>query len=392
MSFFDNLKSLPEDPILSLPISFSQDLHPIKVNLGIGAYRNEEGNPFVLDTVKTAEKIIIAANFNKEYLPIEGSAEFHQNCLNLIFEPPHNLLFCAQTIGGTSALRIGAEFLCSNLSPNIFISDPSWPNHKLIFSRVGMNVNSYPYYHEDSHEFNWEETYQAIKTMPPRSIIVLQSSCHNPTGISPTPAQWQELSHLIKKQKVFPFFDVAYQGFGKSLSQDVEPIKQFQNDGHEFLIAHSFSKNLGLYGERCGFLCAVAHNEQTKQKISTHIKQIIRAEFSNPPLHPAHIVNTILGSAQLKQQWLQELNSMKLRIDRMRQEFVARLQSKIPLDYSFMLKQEGLFSFFGLKAHEIMRLRQDYGIYLLENGRINIAGLNDKNMDYVVDAISTVLK
>lgn len=397
MSLFDNLQLLPEDPVMGIPVAFAKDPRPRKVNLGIGVYRDGEGNPLILNAVRSAEKAINEASLNKEYLPIEGSAEFRKSVLGLLFRPDSPAItsdevFCAQTVGGTSALRVGGEFLNNNISHQIFISDVSWPNHKLIFTRAGMEVGEYPYYDSAGHSLNFEGMCQTIAAMPPHSSIVLQASCHNPTGLSPSSAQWEELSHLIKKKQVIPFFDIAYQGFGHSLQDDIQPVFRFLNDHHEMLIAYSFSKNFGLYGERCGFLCAVTHSKETSNKIGSHFKQIIRAEYSNPPLHPARIVTKILQTETLKQEWIADLDNMRHRIAEMRKTFIANLQSKTShLDFSYMQQQEGLFSFCGLGPDDVHRLRQEHGIYLLTNGRINIASLNWQNMNVVVDAITSVL-
>lgn len=397
MPFFDELELLPDDPILSIPKAFAEDPRPEKVNLGIGAYKTAEGLPLVLTAVKKAEVQIIQKNLNKEYLPIEGDTEFLNYGLQLLFGPllyqkiaPH--LFTAQTVGDSGALRIAGEFFARNISRTIFLSQPSWANHKLIFERSGLNVGSYPYYDAVNHRFDFTGMSSAIQNMPAGSIILLQGSCHNPSGVDPSIEEWGELSALVKKQNLIPFFDIAYQGFGVSLDKDAEAIRYFAEQGHEMAVCYSFSKNFGLYGERVGFLSILAERPESVTKIASQIKTTIRSNYSNPPLQGARIVKTILKSPELTNEWKIELENMRERISEMRKALMAALLVKgSDRDFSYFLHQKGLFSFSGLNPEQTLRLRQEKAIYMPQNGRINVAGLNTQNMQYVADSIISVI-
>lgn len=397
MPFFNDIPQLPEDPILGLPIAFAADPRPHKINLGIGAYKTAEGHPLVLSSVKKAEIFLFQKNLNKDYLPIEGDADFLRYSLQLLLGADSSLwqtnrFFAAQTVGGASALRIGSEFLAKLVSKTIFISEPSWSNHKQIFERAGLNVGSYPYFDRQTHLLDYSGMCQAVRNMPPGGVILLHGCCHNPTGIDPSFEQWKELSDLIKKQQLIPFFDMAYQGFGQGLDLDAQAIRHFVKEGHEMLIAYSFSKNFGLYGERVGFLSLVSSSAENIPSIASQMKSLIRGNYSNPPLHGARIVSTILKSQELTVEWKSELNDMCERIQKMRQAFIAALMVKgQDHNFNYMHQQSGLFSFSGLNAEQVRVLRNEKAIYMPNNGRINIAGLNIKNVSYVADSLLSVM-
>ena len=398
MSFFDKVDLLPADPILNLPVAFAADPRPNKINLGIGAYKDDSGNPLVLSCVRKAESQLFQNDLNKEYLPIEGDPSYLNESLKLIFGKDHptlqlDTIFAAQTIGGTGALRIGCELLLQKISKAIYISQPTWPNHKALFSRTGMPVEAYPYYDPQSHSLDFSAMCAYIQQIPSGNAILLQASCHNPTGIDPTFEQWRELSKLVKTQKLIPFFDLAYQGFGIGIDEDANPVRYFAKEGHEMLVATSYSKNLGLYGERAGMLAVVTHSKEEVVKVASQIRQIIRSIYSSPPLHGARIVKTVLQSPQLKQEWLRELADMRGRIAQMRQDLVAGLLAK-GADKSFnsLIQQSGIFSFCGLNQQQVHRLIQEKGIYMPSDGRINVAGLNKQNLDYIIESILSVLK
>ena len=397
MPFFNDIPLLPDDPILGLPIAFAADSRPNKVNLGIGAYKTAEGLPLVLSSVRKAESQLLQKHLNKDYLRIEGDGEFLRCALQLLLGTDSNLLqsghfFSAQTVGGACALRIAGEFLAKLISKTIFISQPSWSNHKQIFERAGLNVGSYPYFDPKTCLLDYLGMCEAIKNMPPRSVILLHGCCHNPTGIDPTFEQWKELSELIKKQQLIPLFDIAYQGFGDGLDQDAQAIRHFVREGHEMLIAYSFSKNFGLYGERVGFLTIMSSKPETMPKVGSQIKYLIRANYSNPPLHGARIISTILKSPELTSEWKMELNNMCERVKEMRKALVAALlvQGK-DRNFAYMHRQNGLFSFSGLSPEMVERLRSEKAIYMPSNGRINIAGLNTQNLSYVAEGLLSVL-
>jgi len=396
MSFFDSIDTLPEDPIFSLQAAFIADAHHKKVNLGIGAYKDATGNSTVLTAVQKAEKFILDSHLNKDYLPIAGEKHYIHETAKLIFGQDQikindGSIFGAQTVGGTAALRVGGEFLTQNKNQKIYLPNMTWANHRLVFQKAGLNVDTYPYYNPLSHELDFNEMCNFLKKLNPGSIIVLHGTAHNPTGINPTLDQWKVLSSLIKNARLFPFFDIAYQGFGTSLEADAEPIRLFVNDQHQLLAAYTYAKNMGLYGERVGAIFAVTNKEENAFKIGTHIKQIIRGMYSNPPLHGARIVQTILQNKHLKSEWIHELDSMRERVNEMRKAFVTGLLSKGSDSYfNFLIKeQSGLFLYTGLNETKVHRLRQNFGIYAPE-GRINVAGLNSNNMDYIIDSILSV--
>lgn len=397
MSFFEKVELLPVDPILSLPIIFGEDPRKDKVNLGIGAYKDSEGKSMVLVAVQQAESAMAQKALGKDYSPIDGSPDFVEESLKLTFgagcaQLKSGEIYGAQTLGGTGALRVGAEFFLHNLSKTIYVSNPTWPNHNIILSRTGLKVETFPYYDMNKQQLDMPALCAAIMKMTPGSVILLQACCHNPSGMDPTVDQWKEISALVKKQRLFPFFDFAYQGFAQGVDEDARPIRLFVEEGHELAVASSYSKNFGLYGERVGAISFVAKDKESIQKVGSQIRQIIRGNYSNPPLHGARIVSTILKTPTLRAGWLEELGSMRDRIAEMREALISGLQVKANHhDFTFLSKQKGIFSFCGLNPDQVQRLRKDKGIYIPSNGRINVAGLNPHNLDYVIDAIVSVL-
>ncbi|MCB1111638.1 MAG: aspartate/tyrosine/aromatic aminotransferase [Chlamydiales bacterium] len=397
MSFFESIEMLPDDPILSITPLYAADPRPHKANLGVGSYKNADGNPLVLNCVKKAEETILKQNLNKEYLPIDGLAELRRHSLSLIFGNnnaaiKNGEIYNAQTIGASGALRVGAEFLAEKGDRTVYLSHPSWSNHRSIFSQAGHKINYYPYYDSATHALDFDKLRQAISEIPPGSVILLHACCHNPTGLDPTDDQWRELSQLIKKYKILPFFDFAYQGFKNGLDADAFAIRLFADEGHEMLVANSYSKNFGLYGERIGSLSIVTHNKDTAAKVGSHIKRLVRSNYSSPPIHGARIIATILGDSALREEWEHELANMRSRIHEMRKALVAGLLAKGDgkTDFSFMNKQSGLFSYTGLDKDQVHFLRQENGIYMPSNGRINVAGLTWKNIDYCIESILAV--
>jgi aspartate/tyrosine/aromatic aminotransferase len=395
-SFFDSVTMLPEDPILGLTAAFINDPRTTKVNLGVGAYKDMESRPLVLNSVRKAEEILLHQRNNKEYLPIDGDREYVKLLLNLIFGENSSLLkngnvYGVQSIGGTGALRIGADFLAQQSGRIIYISNPTWPNHKGIFGKAGLTVDFYPYFDEQAFKLDFEGMCQAIQKMERGSAILLQACCHNPTGTDPSIEQWHKLSQLIKQQELIPFFDLAYQGFGSNLDDDAAAVRLFAEKGHEMLVAYSCSKNFGLYGERVGVLALVSESE-VLAKIASQMRASIRGLYSNPPSHGARVVKTILTNPELRKEWVFELHSMKERISEMRKSLAAGLQAHgTKKDFSFMQHQNGMFSFCGLDQDQVVRLKQENGIYMPTNGRMNIAGLNPQNLNYVIEAILNTL-
>ncbi|MCE2982714.1 MAG: aspartate/tyrosine/aromatic aminotransferase [Parachlamydia sp.] len=396
MSFYQKADLLPDDPILGLPVLFAADPRPDKINLGIGAYKTAEGFPHLLNTVRKAENLLMQKQLNKEYLPIEGDPEFIKHSLRLLFGNSHPIFqtgnfFAAQTIGASGALRLAGELLHMLVGKTIFLSQPSWSNHKQIFEKAGLKVGSYPYYDMQTQDLDFSGMCAAIQNMPARSAILLHGCCHNPTGVDPTFEQWKELSELIMKQNLIPLFDTAYQGFGQDLDQDAKAIRYFAAQGHECIITYSFSKNFGLYGERVGFICVLSNDLALIPPIASHIKYLIRCSYSNPPLQGARIVTTILKSTELMLEWKKELVNMCERVREMRKALIAALYVQGLKNFSPLAKQKGLFSFCGLTPEQVLRLREEAGIYMPSNGRINVAGINTYNVETIAKAILSVM-
>jgi aspartate/tyrosine/aromatic aminotransferase len=398
MSFFQNIPLLPDDPIFGLRSLFAADPRPDKINLAVGSYKTAEGHPLILNTVKEAEQRILRQGLNKEYLPIEGDKEFIQLAVALLFGLDSVLFqsqsfFAAQTVGGTSALRIAAEFLVKLVTPQIFIPQFSWSNHRQVFERAGLLVDTYPYFNFQTYSLDEQGMYQAIEKMPSGSAILLQASCHNPTGVDPTLDQWKELSALIKKKRLLPLFDVAYQGFGDGLEEDVQAVRYFVQENHEMLVAYSFSKNFGLYGERVGFLTVISSQLESVRHIASQLRVLIRSDYSNPPLQGERIVSTILNSKELTSVWKTEVNDMSSRIKEIRQALIATLFAYgTHHHFEALGKQKGFFSFIGLSSEQVQRLRNEKGIYMPMNGRLSLAGINMKNLSYVAEALLSVMK
>lgn len=395
MSFFNNVQTLPEDPILGLPLLFAKDLHKNKVNLGIGSYKDDHGQPYVLQTVRKAEKQLLDKALHKEYLPIQGCAEFITASQQLIFgntlEKCQDRIFGLQTLGGTGALRVAAEFLSRNGFKTICIPDPTWANHTRIFQYAGLEVQSYPYYNVKDRSLDFDGVCKTLEKVPEQTIILLHACCHNPSGLDPSQAQWQELSKLMKKKKLIPLFDQAYQGFGKSIEEDAYGVRYFNEQHHEMFVAQSYAKNMGLYGERAGSLSIIVQEPSLLKSVSSQLKQIVRSMYSNPPLQSERIVHTVLHEKELRQLWIEELTVMRQRIDTVRRDLILQLKTA-GIDFAFLAKQTGMFCYLGLSQEQVMRLRDDFGVYVADGGRANLAGITSKNMEFVTKALIDVLK
>lgn len=399
MSIFSELTLLPVDPILSLPITFAADPRANKVNLGVGVYQDEAGLTMVLECVRAAEERITAQKLGKSYLPIEGNAAFLSAATSLIFGEGNPILakerlFAIQTIGGTGALRLAAEFIRQRVgSKTIYLPEPSWPNHRQICFFAGLDVVTYPYCNSIGDvALTCDAWLAAISDMPRGSAILLHACCHNPSGIDPTEEQWHKLLAALKQQGILPLFDLAYQGLGSDIHADAFAVRYAGELGMEFLVASSYSKNFGLYGERAGMLTAAATAPCATPRIASHLKQLSRALISNPPLHPARIVATILTDDELRALWIHELTAMRQRISTMRNALVDGLQGAAAKSVPASLRrQQGMFSFCGLAPHQVQQLRDTWAIHTPSDGRINIAGINKGNLEYVVKALTDVL-
>jgi aspartate/tyrosine/aromatic aminotransferase len=393
MSFFEWYPELPPDPILELTTAYKSDPRGFKVNLGVGAYRNSQGEPETLSCVKKAEKLIFDSQPDKEYQPIDGNKQFCEEILKLVFgsDRPKNV-YAAQAAGGTGALSLAAGLLKQRCD-TIYVSDPSWANHRLIFSRLGLRVIYYPYFVPSEHLCSYKKMAQFLETLEPGSVVLLHVCCHNPTGCDLMPDEWRELSKLMKRKKLFPFFDFAYQGFAESLDADAYPVRLFAEEGHEFFCAYSCSKNFGLYGERVGALIVHAKNKRDIATMITQVKQQIRSTISQTPLHGGRIAAKLLEDPDLKKEWIEELTGMRFRMWEMRQEFAASLSTALPHhNWDFIRGQHGMFSFCGLTPEVVEKLRDTYAIYMPSSGRISFAGLTSKNIPYVVEAIANETK
>ncbi|WP_320822482.1 amino acid aminotransferase [Reinekea sp.] len=395
---FERVLKAPADPILGLTDTFNADSRAEKVNLGVGVFRNEDGLTPILKTVKEAEQRLLDSETTKSYLAISGDAEYDRQVQLLLFGPEHNIisnhLACtAQTPGGTGALRVAADFLARQLDvENIWVSNPTWGNHNSIFASANLTVNSYRYYDAETQSLDFEGMMEDLQQVRSPDAVLFHGCCHNPTGIDPSAEQWQELATLAEKNGFIVLFDFAYQGFAVGVDEDAAGLRVFSEKVPELLVASSFSKNFGLYNERVGAFTLVASNRTVADDAFSQVKAIIRANYSNPPAHGAKVVAMILADAQLKQRWMEEVREMREHILALRLSLVEKLHALgVGRDFSFIITQKGMFSYTGLTPEQVLRLREEFGIYMVGSGRINVAGLSSKNIDTVCKAIATVL-
>ncbi len=398
MSLFSAVEMAPRDPILGLNEAFNADTRTSKVNLGVGVYCNEEGRIPLLRAVVEAETIRVAQHASRGYLPIDGIAAYDQAVQKLLFGAESPLLaagrvITTQAVGGTGALKIGADFL-KQLQPGavVAISDPSWENHRALFETAGFPVQNYRYYDAASHDVNRAGMLEDLNALPAGSIVVLHACCHNPTGVDLTAVDWQNVLDLVKAKGLIPFLDMAYQGFGDGIDEDAAAVRLFAESGLSFFVSSSFSKSFSLYGERVGALSIITQSRDESARVLSQVKRVIRTNYSNPPTHGASIVAAVLNSPELRAQWEAELAEMRLRIRGMRLQMVELLANKAPgHDFSFVARQRGMFSYSGLTVEQVARLRTEFGIYALDTGRICVASLNQRNIEAVTDAIVQVI-
>ena len=395
---FSQVPLAPADPILGLTDAFKADPRAHKVNLGVGIYKNEAGQTPVLTSVKKAEAILLETEKTKNYLGIEGVQAYNQVVQTLLFGQDSAILAAnraatAQAPGGTGALRVAAEFLVKNTTSNtIWISNPTWANHQNIFETAGLTVKEYGYYHAASHDIDFDAMVADLNTANSGDIVLLHGCCHNPTGIDLTLAQWHVIAQLCLDKSLLPLFDFAYQGFGSGINEDAQGLQAVAAVVPELLVANSFSKNFGLYNERIGAVTVVAENQDAAIKSFSQIKKTIRANYSNPPAHGGLIVSTILSNDSLRQEWESELTQMRERIAEMRILFVESLKAEgVKQDFSFISRQNGMFSFSGLSKDQVTRLRDEFAVYIVGSGRISVAGLTKDNMPAVCKAIAQVV-
>lgn len=391
----------PPDAILGVTEAFKKDTNPKKINLGVGAYRDDSGKPFLLPSVKQAEKILADSNVDHEYAPISGTPEYCKIVAQLAFGDnsdvvKNGLNATVQGISGTGSLRIGTAFFSAWYQPSkvIYLPLPSWGNHTPIVKHSGLEVKQYRYYDPKTCGFDFKGAMADIANIPENSVILLHACAHNPTGVDPKPEEWKELSALIKKRKLFPYFDMAYQGFASGdVDKDAFAVRQFLKDGHTLALAQSFAKNMGLYGERAGAFTVVCSTEDEAKRVMSQLKIIIRPMYSNPPIHGSRIVHTILSKPDLKQTWLKDVKGMADRIISMRTQLVDNLKKEgSSLNWKHITDQIGMFCFTGLKPDQVERLTKDFSIFLTKDGRISVAGVTSGNVGYLAHAIHQVTK
>ncbi|AHG73344.1 Aspartate aminotransferase [Mannheimia sp. USDA-ARS-USMARC-1261] len=398
MSMFSHIQAAPADPILGLGEAFKADTREGKINLGIGVYMTDEGKTPIVKAVKEAEKRLLENETTKTYLTIDGVQAFNAATQTLLFGENAEVITSgraktAQSLGGTGALRIAAEFVKRHTSAkNVWISTPTWPNHNAIFEAVGINVKGYRYYNKETNGLDWDNLIADLSQAEAGDVVLLHGCCHNPTGIDPTPAQWEQLAALSAEKGWLPLFDFAYQGFANGLEEDAYGLRAFVKNNRELLVASSFSKNFGLYNERVGAFTLIADNADDANRAFTQIKSIIRVLYSNPSAHGASAVAVALADPELKALWIEELDEMRNRIKEMRAKLVQLLKEKgANKDFSFINEQNGMFSFSGLTPEQVDRLKDEFAIYAVRSGRINVAGITSKNIEALADAIVKVL-
>ena len=398
MSLFSSVEMAPRDPILGLNEQFAADANPAKVNLGVGVYYDDNGKLPLLECVQAAEKQMMQTPKARGYLPIDGIAAYDTAVKGLVFgadsEPVKSgRVTTVQCIGGTGGLKVGADFL-KHLKPDakVLISDPSWENHRALFTQAGFVVESYPYYDAATRGINFAGMLAALNAAPAGTIVVLHACCHNPTGYDITAGQWDEVIAAVKARNLVPFLDLAYQGFGYGLAEDGAVIGKFVAAGIDFLVSTSFSKSFSLYGERVGALSVLCASRDEATRVLSQLKIMIRTNYSNPPLHGGTVVAMVLDTPELRALWEKELGAMRVRIKAMRQKLVDGLKTAgVKEDMGFITQQIGMFSYSGLNKDQMVRLRDEFGVYGTDTGRMCVAALNSKNIDYVCASIAKVI-
>jgi aromatic-amino-acid transaminase len=391
---FEHIDAYPGDPILSLNENFQKDPRQNKVNLSIGIYFDDEGRLPVMKAVHEAEAALLNEPGAKPYLPMAGFAQYRDAVQTLVFgaECPSRAagrVATVQTLGGSGALKVGADFIKRYFPQSqVWVSDPTWENHRFIFERAGFEVNTYPYYDEATGGLKFDAMLAAIDALPAKSVVLLHACCHNPND-----AQWVQLIDVLQKRDLLPFVDMAYQGFGAGLDADAFAVRELGRRGIPALVANSFSKNFSLYGERCGGLHVICEDAAAADRVLGQLTGAVRSNYSNPPTHGAKLVTRVLTTPALRQSWESELAAMCERIARMRVAIHDGLKAHVSGEaLSRYIKQRGMFTYTGLSAEQVDRLKEEFGVYILRSGRMCVAGLNDKNVSIVVDAVGKVLK
>jgi aspartate/tyrosine/aromatic aminotransferase len=395
---FEKIQAAPADPILGLTAAFKEDTNLEKINLGVGVYKDDTGITPIFPTVKEAEKRLLEKEKTKSYLPIDGDPDYGKSVRGLLFGQGSDLIdggraVTLQTPGGTGALRLAGDFLAKIASgAKVWLSDPTWANHNKVFTAAGVALASYPYYNADSKSLDFDKMCEALKTVPEGDVVLLHGCCHNPTGQDPTPEQWKTIADILSQRKAVPFVDFAYQGLGAGIDEDAAGLRALADACSEILVASSFSKNFGLYCERVGALTFVGASADSATAALSQLKVCARTNYSNPPAHGGMIVKTVLNDPSLRSQWEDEVKGVRVRINKMRDQFVDILKEKgVDQDFSFIKRQNGMFSFSGLNKDQVTTLREKHSIYIVGSGRINVAGMTADNIDGLCEAIAEVL-
>jgi aromatic-amino-acid transaminase len=396
-SLFATVELAPRDPILGLNEQFNADPNPAKVNLGVGVYFDENGKLPLLACVKAAEELMMEAPNDRNYLPIDGIAAYDSAVQDLVFGADTPIrksgrVATVQALGGTGGLKLGADFLKRlNPSAEVLISDPSWENHRALFEGAGFTVRTHPYYDAAARGIDFPAMLDALRAAAPGTIVVLHACCHNPTGYDLKPEQWPQVIDVVRARGLVPFLDMAYQGFGDGIVEDGAAVRLFIESGLDFFVATSFSKSFSLYGERVGALSVACATKADADRVLSQLKRVIRTNYSNPPTHGAQVVTTVLNTPALRTLWEGELAGMRVRIKKMRIALRDKLaQAGLRQDFGFITEQRGMFSYSGLTREQMHRLRNEFGVYGVDSGRICVAALNDNNIDSVVRAIAAV--
>ena len=395
---FQHVEPFAGDPILSLNEDFQKDPRPNKINLSIGIYFDDAGRIPVLESVRRAEVLVIAKNSPKPYLPIEGAANFRSAVQQLLFGAAHEAVVSGrvatiQSVGSSGGLKVGADFLARWLpGSEVWVSDPTWDNHRSMFEGAGLQVHTYPYYDPATGGLRFAGMLASLRGLPAKSVVLLHACCHNPTGVDLTRAQWDELIPLLRERQLLPYLDLAYQGFGDSIVADAYAARALASAGVSFFIANSFSKSMSVYGERCGALSVVCPDATQAAKVLGQLKFTVRRNYSSPPIHGGQIVATVLTDPALRVLWEAELSAMRERILAMRQTLHAVMRAKLPgRNFEYFLSQRGMFSYTGLSAAQVDLLREQHAVYLVRSGRMCVAGLNSSNVEATAVAMAQVL-
>ena len=384
----------PADPILGVTEAFLADQNPRKVNLGVGVYTDDNGKIPLLECVRHAESERLKTTPHRGYLPIDGLPAYDRAVQRLVFGEESKNIVTVQAIGGTGGLKIGADFL-KQLAPNaqVWISEPSWENHRQLFEAAGFKVNAYRYYDPTTRGLDVAGMLKSLASIPAGSIVVLHACCHNPTGVDLDQARWREVLELVRSHGHIPFLDLAYQGFAEGVEADAFAARLFAQVTSPVFLSSSFSKSFSVYGERVGALSVVTANPDEAKRVLSNVKRVVRTNYSNPPSHGGQIVATVLEDKALRALWERELGQMRDRIKAMRKALVDGIHKRVPnADFSFVLQQRGMFSYSGLSKEQVRRLREENSIYTIDTGRICVAALTTKNVDYVADAIAKVIR